>query len=437
MQVGALFGRYRLNRLLSADVMGEVWAAYDTSDRRTVVLRALPAEAADDFDYRDRFERDAAIAARLDDPHVVPVQDYGQIGNRLYRVSPLVDGANLWQELDSTGPLPPQRAVDVITEMATALQAVQAAGLARQEIASSNVIVRDDGRVMLAEVGLPTNAGNASGVYGLTAVLYECLTGKAFPWSDREPPRPSTVVSAVPTGLDAVIARGTAIAPTQRYRTVSELISAASAAAAGSRPATAAPPPSRVPDGWNRKVLIGAAAAIAVIVVAVVSGMLIGSGSSSEVAKVVTSSERSTAPSTQVTSKAAATSAPKSQGATETEPEAAPVEEPTQEPAQEPEAVDTGQALPAQSAAPAAPAPPPAPPPPPAPGVFPCDPGYVHTPPPDGPCWAPDSPLPPGQAAPAPAPAPAAPAPAAPEILSCYPGYVHTPPPDGPCWAPG
>lgn len=426
MQVGALFGKYRLERLLSQDVMGEVWAAVDTSSQQSVVLRALPPEAADDYQYRERFDRDAQAATRVKSPNALPVYDFGQIGNRLFRVSPQVGGTSLWRRLESSGPMPPQQAVDLVTQMAIGLQAVQAAGLNSQEVASANVVVRADGQVLVSEVGLPTNAGNSSGVYGLTTVLYECLTGTAFPWSSREPLRPSAAVPGVPGEFDAVIARGTAIAPVDRYRSVSEFVIAASDAAGVTGPMRAAATSTStaaisVAAVRNRKVLIAAAAAAAVIVIAVASGMLLGSGSSSEVAKVVTSSSQSAA--ALPTTAAKPSNAPTTTRTIETtEPEAA-------------ESVPDSQTGDQQFQT-SAPAPSPAPqtPAPSIPGTFACDPGYVHTPPPDGPCWAPDAGSPP-PAQPQ-VPVPAAPAPASPEVLPCYPGFVHTPPPDGPCWAP-
>ncbi|WP_068269916.1 serine/threonine protein kinase [Aldersonia kunmingensis] len=429
MQVGALFGKYRLERLVSQDVMGEVWAAVDTTSRQPVLLRALPAEAADDYQYRERFARDAELAAQVKSPNVVPVYDFGQVGSRLFRVSPQVEGTNLWQRLEASGAMPPQQAVDVVTQMATGLQAVRAAGLNSQEVASANVLVRDNGQVLLSEVGLPTNAGNASGVYGLTTVLYECLTGTAFPWSSREPLRPSAAVPGVPAEFDDVVARGTALAPLDRYRSVSEFVIAASDAAGVTGPMRAATTPTGAAGiaaaaARNRKVLIGAAAAAAVVLIAVATGMLLGSGSSSEVARVVTSTSETTAALPTTTTKPSKTST--TTRTTETsEPEAAESVPDSDTGNQQFQTSATRPPSAVQSPAPGAP------------GVFACDPGYVHTPPPDGPCWAPGAGSPPPGQPQAPQAPPVQQAPSAPEILPCYPGYVHTPPPDGPCWAPG
>ncbi len=92
MQVGALFGRYRLDRSLTVDVSGEVWAAFDTVTSRQVVVRVLPPDATEDDEFCERFERDVGIAAQIRNPHIVPIHDFGQIGNRLFLATPIDAG---------------------------------------------------------------------------------------------------------------------------------------------------------------------------------------------------------------------------------------------------------------------------------------------------------------------------------------------------------
>ncbi|MBD0322408.1 MAG: serine/threonine protein kinase [Aldersonia sp.] len=464
MQVGALFGRYRLERRLSRDVMGEVWSAFDTVDDRRVALRALPEEAADDDDYRDRFEREAAIAAGIDDPHVAPVHDHGQIGNRLYLAMPILNGTDLRTQLEYGGPMEVFRAIDVVVQVATALAAVHAAGLIDQEVTASNVLVQDDGHVYLTDVGLPTDPGEASGVFGLTALLYECVTGQSYPWSaGPKPPRPSEIDPALPIALDEVIARGTAPDRARRYGSGSELVAAARAAAMRGQPVDPVVG-SVVPFAMNRRVVLASLAAAAVVVIAVVIGLVVGSGPSPDVVSTG-QSEAGTSPSEQPVA-----SPTDAQPAAANPPAAPPPIEPPPAPVPNTAYLDAPEPAPVQPIVPrVAPAPAPAPMPA-APNVLPCYPGYVHTPPPDGPCLPPGSPvqqqqapapaapnvlpcyagyvhtpppdgpcLPAGspvQQQPAPAPPPA-PAPAAPNVLPCYPGYVHTPPPDGPCLPPG
>ncbi len=79
---GTPFGR--LIRLLGRGDMGEVWRAHDTAIDRVVALKLLPANLADDRVFQERFRREAKAAAGLDEPHVVPIYDFGEIDGRLY-----------------------------------------------------------------------------------------------------------------------------------------------------------------------------------------------------------------------------------------------------------------------------------------------------------------------------------------------------------------
>ncbi|MGW4338718.1 serine/threonine-protein kinase [Rhodococcus koreensis] len=449
MQGGALFGRYRLDRPLSVDGAGEVWAAFDTLTSRHVAVRALPPDATEDDEYRARFEREAGIAAHIRNPHVLPIHDFGQIGNRLFLATPITPGTTLRTMLRSTGAMEVPRAVAVVEQLASALEAVRAAGLVEPEVASANVLVRDGGLIQLTGVGLPTAVGAASGVYGLTAVLYECLTGMLFPsWSGTElAPRPSSVIASVPVGLDVVIARGAAVEPGRRYRSAGELAAAARAAATPPEPAVTlaadtSPQPAAglnrvlVPVDWGRRVMV--AGLVLAAILAVVGGVILGSGSyAPDVAgPAPVSSAARPASSSSATAPTAATNPAVAGRARSVQ---TPPQTDTQTETQLADAPALQEAAPRTPTPQSAPAPAPAPAPASAPAgvvpqVLPCDPGYEHTPPPDGPCWAPGSaPAPTPQSAPAPVPVPAG---VVPQVLPCDPGYEHTPPPDGPCWAP-
>jgi serine/threonine protein kinase len=105
---GTPFGRYRLIELLGRGGMGEVWRAHDTSIDRTVALKMLLPHFAQDPEFDQRFRREARAAARLDDPHVVPIYDVGEIDGRLYVTMRLINGVDLQTLLDA-GPLDPGR----------------------------------------------------------------------------------------------------------------------------------------------------------------------------------------------------------------------------------------------------------------------------------------------------------------------------------------
>src|SRR5882724_4719622 len=99
--------------------MGEVWRAYDTAIDRVVALKLLPTNFADDQVFQERFRREAKAAAGLDEPHVVPIHDFGEIEGRLYVTMRLIKGRDL-QDLLLDGPLPPARAVWIIEQIASA-----------------------------------------------------------------------------------------------------------------------------------------------------------------------------------------------------------------------------------------------------------------------------------------------------------------------------
>src|SRR3978361_2265631 len=92
---GTPFGRYQLIDVLGRGGMGEVWRAFDTATERMVAIKVLPTQFGDDELYQTRFRREAKAAAGLNDPHVVPIYDFGEIDGRLYVAMRLVEGDDL------------------------------------------------------------------------------------------------------------------------------------------------------------------------------------------------------------------------------------------------------------------------------------------------------------------------------------------------------
>ena len=269
-RAGTIFGPYRLVRLLGRGGMGEVYLAHDTVKGRDVALKLLHAGVAQDPGFRGRFTHESQTAARLSDPHVIPIPDYGEIEGTLYLDMRLVDGNNL-AELVAPGPLSPERAVDLVAQVASALDSAHLQGLVHRDVKPANIQVTpsgfayllDFGRVVDGAADRLTSAGlfvgsqayaaperfdgggatPAGDVYSLACVLYELLAGRppvaANSISEMmrhhllsAPPRASAV-APVPAALDAVIAKGMAKRPEERYATCGSLARAATAALRG------------------------------------------------------------------------------------------------------------------------------------------------------------------------------------------------------------
>jgi serine/threonine-protein kinase len=330
---GSSFGNYRLIELLGRGGMGEVWRAHDTVIDRIVAIKILPAEISRDEVFQQRFRREAHAAARLNSPHVVPIHTHGEINGRLFVDMRLVEGTDLQSMLDA-GPLPPARAVRFIEQISMALQAAHKAGLLHRDVKPSNILIDDDDYAYLIDFGIAravgeralTSVGDVMGtfyymaperflapdagvpgvdarsdIYSLACVLYECLTAEhAFPGDSLEqqvgshlsspPPRPSLARRGLSPAFDAVVAKGMAKIPSERYGSPMELAHAAREAVM--QPA----PPANVSPGaftqaassnqrrlvharlpwWRRKAVIisvpAVLAVIAVIVAVAVAG---------------------------------------------------------------------------------------------------------------------------------------------------------------------
>src|SRR5258705_2633717 len=140
--------------------MGEVYRAYDTAKDRTVALKLLRAELSADAGFQERFRRESRIAARLQEPHVIPVHDFGEINGVLYIDMRLVEGNNLHAELREKGPLDPARAASIVGQVAAALDAAHAGGLVHRDVKPENVLLTPNDFAYLVDFGIPHLGGD-------------------------------------------------------------------------------------------------------------------------------------------------------------------------------------------------------------------------------------------------------------------------------------
>lgn len=270
------FGPYRIEGLLGRGGMGEVHRAYDTAHDRVVALKLLSDPFVADEAFRARFRRESQIVARLREPHVIPIHAYGEIDGRLYLDMRLVEGRDL-KELLADGPLEPARAAGIVAQVAGALDAAHADGLVHRDVKPSNVLVTSADFVYLVDFGIArsmtaegtsiTGTGNVIGtldymaperfgdapitglvdVYALACVFFECLTGRRPFLAEgaaaqmgahltAPPPVLSQARPGLPPALDAVVARGMAKNPADRYPTAGAFADAVRAAVTAPAP---------------------------------------------------------------------------------------------------------------------------------------------------------------------------------------------------------
>jgi YVTN family beta-propeller protein len=266
---GTTVAGYSVEALIGRGGMGAVYRASEEGLGRKVALKVIAPELAQDERFRERFLRESRIAASLDHPHVIPIYQAGDEDGLLFLAMRYVEGSDLAKVVAEDGALEPKRAVDLLSQVAEALDAAHEKGLVHRDVKPSNVLIAEAaGRehCYLGDFGLTKRTGSLSGVsvageivgtleyvapeqitgdpldersdvYSLGCVLYECLTGQSpFPratdvallWAHvhEEPTPPSKARPELPRELDTVLARALAKEPGRRYRSAGELIAA-------------------------------------------------------------------------------------------------------------------------------------------------------------------------------------------------------------------
>ena len=187
-------GRYRLLAPLGSGGMGTVWRADDLVLGRAVAVKEVTfphgLSDAERSVLRERTRREARAAARLDHPSAVTVYDVVEDGDAPYLVMELVEAPTLAEVVRDSGPLSPQRTAEVGLDLLGALEAAHAQGIVHRDVKPSNVLVREDGRVVLTDFGIATTTGDSSLTH--TGLL---LGSPAYIAPERargEPPEPAS-----------------------------------------------------------------------------------------------------------------------------------------------------------------------------------------------------------------------------------------------------
>jgi Protein kinase domain len=171
LELGSVVGGYRIDQLVGRGGMGVVYRATNVALGRIYALKVLAPELAGDGEFRERFRREMQIAASLRHPNVVGIHYAGEMQGLLFFVMDFISGDDLHEVMRQSGALEPSRAIALLTQLASALDAAHGSGLVHRDVKPENVLitVRDGGEhAYLTDFGLAKKLDAASGLAGLT-----------------------------------------------------------------------------------------------------------------------------------------------------------------------------------------------------------------------------------------------------------------------------
>src|ERR687890_547269 len=217
-RIGNVIAGYRIEERVGRGGMGVVYRAEHLNLRRRAAIKIIAPDLAESEGFRERFTREARIAAALQHPNIVTVYDAGEVEGLLYLAMQYIEGQDLAAVLRRDGRLRPYRAIDVCRQVAAALDTAHAMGLIHRDVKPANVLI--EGRTaFLTDFGLTkrmdgthtelTRAGDVVGtIHYVAPELIEL--------------RPELA-----TGLDGVIAKALDKSPDRRFPTCTDLVNAA------------------------------------------------------------------------------------------------------------------------------------------------------------------------------------------------------------------
>jgi tRNA A-37 threonylcarbamoyl transferase component Bud32 len=255
-------GRYELAELVGSGGMSSVYRAHDRVLERTVALKVLHRQLADDDEYVERFRREAQMVAGLVHHNIVTVIDRGADDGRPFIVFEYVGGENLKQLVEREGPLPVERALELAIQIAHGLAFAHQNGYIHRDVKPQNVLLNGNGEAKVTDFGIArsldvqrgvTQTGAVLGtseyiapeqaqgqhvdertdVYSLGILLYELLTAE-LPFSgdnfvavamqhiNEPPPWVSEWRPDAPPRVDAAVARALAKRPEDRFATMAD-----------------------------------------------------------------------------------------------------------------------------------------------------------------------------------------------------------------------
>lgn len=260
------FGSYAVSSLIGKGGMGEVWRGKHDALERPVAVKLLPGDSNDESGLRERFEREARTVATLRHPNIVQLYDFGQSDQDYYMVMEYIDGESLSAIIKRSGALPFNKAMQIIRQIAAALDHAHEQGIIHRDVKPSNIMIRHTGEAILMDFGIAksntegglTKAGGIVGtihymapeqimgakdvdlradIYSLGVVVFEMLTGQ-LPFSGDNPgvvlmghlqrpvPDPRTIQPDLPASASAALLIALAKKPEERFARASDFANA-------------------------------------------------------------------------------------------------------------------------------------------------------------------------------------------------------------------
>lgn len=260
-------GKYTIDRMIGQGGMGAVYLAHRSDLKKSVALKVLPKDKARNPTLVKRFKAEAQAAGQLEHPNIVAVYDTGDADGFLYIAMEYVDGVDLFEHLKKRRLVPVTRSIEIIKQVAAALQHAYEQNIVHRDIKPSNLLLRRDGVVKVTDLGLArsidesvetniTRAGTTVGtvdymapeqarnskaadirsdIYSLGCTWFQMLTGvppfhegsmtnKLHAHAVKPLPDPRSLNEAIPEGVYAILQRMTSKRPEDRYQTPADLL---------------------------------------------------------------------------------------------------------------------------------------------------------------------------------------------------------------------
>ncbi len=260
-----LLGRYEVVAELGKGAMGVVYRANDPMLNRTVAIKTINMDEAENegmAEYEARFYTEAKAAGGLNHPNIIIIYDIGKSSHLVYMAMEYIEGRELRELLTEGQPLPVVQAIDVAAQVGEGLAYAHQHQVVHRDIKPANILLTAEGRAKIADFGIARmrssetrtqtgiilgspkyispeqvvgkRADHRSDIFSLGVILYQCLTGSTpfngeglsalmYQITNHDPPPPSSVNAQVPVMLDYIIAKVLAKAPEARYQSAADL----------------------------------------------------------------------------------------------------------------------------------------------------------------------------------------------------------------------